>query len=406
MSAATNTRVRGGAGLSATLVGGVLRGLRAGELVVEMPDGSEHRFAGQEPGPSARVVVRDSAAARRILLGGSVGLAEGYMDGSWDSPDLEAVLDLGLANLALGWAADVPFVLRPLQRLLHAANDNDPRGGSRRNIQRHYDLGNDFYELWLDPTMTYSAACEVSNDELVTDEQLECAQRRKWDRMLELIDPGRRDRVLEIGCGWGGFAIHAAREAGCRVTGLTLSDEQALLARQRVKEAGLEGLVDIRLQDYREVPGTFDRIASIEMFEAVGVKWWPTFFGQVRGLLAPGGVAALQTITIADENFENYQHNPDFIQRYIFPGGMLPSPGRFAAAAQASGLSVGEPHFFGSDYFRTLGAWAARFEEALPRVRALGFDERFIRMWRYYFAYCRTGFDHRSIDVMQVRLQP
>lgn len=405
MSATTNTRVRR-AGVSAALVGGVLRGLRAGELVVEMPDGSERSFAGRAPGPSARVVVRDNAAARHVLLGGSVGMAEGYMDGAWDSPDLEAVLDLGLANLSLGWAADVPFVLRPLQRLLHAANDNDPRGGSRRNIQRHYDLGNDFYELWLDPTMTYSAACEVSDDELVTDEQLECAQRRKWDRMLELIDPGKDDQILEIGCGWGGFAIHAAREAGCRVTGLTLSDEQALLARERVKEAGLEGRVDIRLQDYREVPGTFDRIASIEMFEAVGVKWWPTFFDRVSGLLAPGGVAALQTITIAEENFDDYQRNPDFIQRYIFPGGMLPSPQRFTAAAQASGLSVGEPHFFGCDYFRTLGAWASRFEDALPGVRALGFDERFIRMWRYYFAYCRTGFDHRSIDVMQVRLQP
>ena len=406
MSARKSARTRGGAGISAALVGGVLRGLRAGELVVEMPDGSEHLFAGQTPGPSARVVVRDSAAARRVLLGGSVGMAEGYMDGSWDSPDLEAVLDLGLSNLSLGWAADVPFVLRPLQRLLHAANDNDPRGGSRRNIQRHYDLGNDFYGLWLDSTMTYSAACEVAESEPVSDEQLACAQHRKWDRMLGLIDPRRGDHMLEIGCGWGGFAMHAAREAGCRVTGLTLSEEQAILARQRVKEAGLDGLVDIRLQDYREVSGTFDRIASIEMFEAVGVKWWPTFFGQIKGLLAPAGVAALQTITIADETFEDYRHNPDFIQRYIFPGGMLPSPQRFAAAAQMSGLSVGEPHFFGSDYYRTLGAWTARFEAALPGVRALGFDERFIRMWRYYFAYCRTGFDHRSIDVMQVRLQP
>jgi len=401
---ATKGRQRGG--ITGALVANVLRGLRTGELTVQMPDGYEHRFAGPVPGPSARLIVRDAAVTRRIALGGNIGLAEGYMDGSWDTPDLEAVLDLALSNMALGWAADVPFVLRPLQRLLHAANDNDPRGGSRRNIQKHYDLGNDFYELWLDPTMTYSSACEVPDEGPLTPEQLECAQRRKWDRMLELIDPDPGDHVLEIGCGWGGFAMHAAREAGCRVTGLTLSDEQAVLARQRVEQEGLDGLVDIRLQDYREVPETFDRIASIEMFEAVGVKWWPTFFDRVKGLLAPGGVAALQTITIAENTFEDYLRNPDFIQRYIFPGGMLPSPERFTAAAAASGLSVSEPHYFGSDYYRTLGAWSARFEGALPSVRELGFDERFIRMWRYYLAYCRVGFDHGTINVMQVRLQP
>ena len=401
---ATTTRRRGG--ITGALIANVLRGLRTGELAVEMPDGREHRFTGAVPGPSARIVIRDTAVTRRIALGGDIGLAEGYMDGAWDTPDLEAVLDLGLSNMALGWAADVPFVLRPLQRLLHAANDNDPRGGSRRNIQKHYDLGNDFYELWLDPTMTYSSACEVADEGPLTLEQLECAQRRKWDRMLELINPDPGDHVLEIGCGWGGFAIHAAREAGCRVTGLTLSDEQAVLARRRVEEEGLDGLVDIRLQDYREVPETFDRIASIEMFEAVGVKWWPTFFGRVKDLLAPGGVAALQTITIAEDTFDDYLRNPDFIQRYIFPGGMLPSPERFTAAAVAKGLSVSEPHFFGCDYYRTLGAWSARFEDALPSVRELGFDEHFIRMWRYYLAYCRVGFDHGSINVMQVRLQP
>lgn len=393
------------AGVTAALLGGVLRGLRAGELTLQMPDGREHRFAGAAAGPSAVVIVRDTAVTRRIALGGDIGLAEGYMDGSWDTPDLEAVLDLGLVNMALGWATDIPFVLRPLQRLLHAANDNDLRGGARRNIKRHYDLGNDFYELWLDPTMTYSAACGIDREDPLTSEQLECAQRRKWDRMLELIDPDPGDHVLEIGCGWGGFAMHAARATGCRVTGLTLSDEQAVLARQRVEAEGLDGLVDIRLQDYREVPETFDRIASIEMFEAVGVKWWPTFFGCIKDLLAPGGAAALQTITIAESTFEDYLRHPDFIQRYIFPGGMLPSPERFAAAAAASGLSVGEPHFFGRDYHRTLGTWSARFEGALPGVRELGFDERFIRMWRYYLAYCRVGFDHGSIDVMQVRLQ-
>jgi cyclopropane-fatty-acyl-phospholipid synthase len=405
VSARANMRAWGGADFWAMLLGGVLRGLRTGELVVEMPDGREHRFAGPIPGPSARVAMRDAIAARRVVLAGSIGLAEGYMEGAWDTLDLEAVLDLGLANTSLGWAADLPDLLRPVQRLLHAANDNDPQG-ARRNIACHYDLGNDFYELWLDPSMTYSSACDVADDAPLTDEQLESAQRRKWDRILELIEPARGDHVLEIGCGWGGFALHAAREAGCHVTGLTLSKPQAQLARERVEQAGLEGLIDIRLQDYREMPGTFDRIASIEMFEAVGFKWWPTFFGRLKELLAPGGTAALQTITIAEETFEDYLRHPDFIQRYIFPGGMLPSSERFSATARASGLTLGEPHFFGRDYYRTLGAWSARFEDALPRVRDLGFDESFIRMWRYYLAYCRTGFDHGNIDVMQVRLQP
>ena len=410
MNVVKNAQARSGAGISGALFAALLRGLRAGALTVAMPDGRQHRFAGLAPGPSARVAVRDASAARRVLLGGNIGAAEGYIEGAWDTPDLEAVLELAVENMSLGWAAAVPHVLRPIQRLLHAANDNDPRGGSRRNIARHYDLGNDFYELWLDPSMTYSSACDVDETgpdatQPLTPEQLECAQRRKWDRVLELIEPKRGEHVLEIGCGWGGFALHAARETGCHVTGLTLSEEQARLARVRVEEAGLDGLVDIRLQDYREVSGTFDRIASIEMFEAVGAKWWPTFFGRVKELLAPGGAAALQTITIADEIFEHYRRHPDFIQHFIFPGGMLPSFERFAAAARDNGLTLDEPRFFGQDYHRTLGAWSARFEDVLPRVRDLGFDEKFIRMWRYYLAYCRVGFDHGGIDVMQVRLE-
>lgn len=377
----------------------VLRDIRMGNLTIQMPDGSVHEFRGTEPGPDASIKVSDPAIARRILLGSDIALAEGYMDGSWDTPDLDAVLDLGLANLTSGWTADVPTVLRPLHRLYHAMRDNDAQGGSRRNIAEHYDLGNDFYELWLDDTMTYSSA-------RFTDEQdLERAQIRKWDRMLDMIQPRSGDRILEIGCGWGGFAIHAAKAAGCSVTGLTLSSEQAQMARQRVKSAGLEGQVDIRLQDYREVPGTYQGIASIEMFEAVGEKWWPVFFDQIKSLLEPGHAAGIQVITIAEENFEHYKRSPDFIQRYVFPGGMLPSFERFDAAARGARLDVGEPDFFGCDYARTLSQWAQRFETALPDVRALGFDERFIRMWRYYLAYCRAGFDSGNIDVMQVRLE-
>lgn len=388
------------------LIGFALGRLRSGELVVELPDGTERRFAGPEPGPSARLRVLDSSVARRVATGGSIALAEGYMDGSWDTPDLDAVLNLGLENMSAGWGAKAPFVDKPIQRIRHALRDNDPRGGAKRNIAAHYDLGNDFYELWLDDTMTYSSACLTGDESLpMTPEQLECAQRRKWDRILELIQPGTHDHVLEVGCGWGGFSLHAAKEAGCRVTGLTLSEEQARLARERVRAEGLEGKVDIRLQDYREVNGTFDAIASIEMFEAVGEKWWPVFFGRMKELLKPGRAAALQTITIEEAAFDEYRTNPDFIQRYIFPGGMLPSPERFRRSAEAAGLVASEPSFFGVDYARTLAAWAERFELVLPEVRALGFDERFIRMWRYYLAYCRTGFEHGTIDVMQVRLE-
>lgn len=384
------------------LLWSVLRLMPEGDLTVALPDGGERRFAGSEPGPSARVDVRDLSATRRIITGGGIGLAETYMDGAWDTLDLLAVLDLGMSNMAR--MPQLPAALRVGDRLWHARRDNDDRGGSKRNIAHHYDLGNDFYELWLDETMAYSAACPDDDGAALDDEGLACAQRRKWDRILELLQPGSRDHLLEIGCGWGGFAVHAAREAGCRVTGVTLSERQAECARDRVAAAGLEGRVDIRLQDYRHVEGDYDGVASIEMFEAVGERWWPVFFGRLHELLRPAKAAALQVITIEERRFEDYRRRPDFIQRYIFPGGMLPSPERFATAAYAAGLDVGEPRFFGPDYARTLHAWSDRFESALPKVRDLGFDDRFIRMWRYYLAYCITGFNHGAIDVMQVRL--
>jgi cyclopropane-fatty-acyl-phospholipid synthase len=380
-----------------TLVDVVLsRGLRAGSLTLIGRDGAERRFEGAQPGPSAVVELKTARAARRSIAGGSLGFAEAYMDGEWDTSDLDAVLALGVANMAP--EPTRPNLLTPLARAWHRMRDND-LDGSRKNIAHHYDLGNDFYRLWLDPTMTYSSALFSADDEDLRD-----AQVRKWDRLLELLQPTSKDRLLEIGCGWGGFAIHAARQAGCRITGLTLSTEQQAWASAAVEEAGVEDLVEIRLQDYRQVPDDFTGIASIEMFEAVGEKWWPVFFRQLRERLPRAGAAALQVITIEEPRFEDYRHHPDFIQRYIFPGGMLPSPERFAASAEAEGLTASEPHFFGDSYAHTLGEWRARFESALPQVRELGFDERFIRMWRYYLAYCRAGFSEGTIDVMQVRL--
>ncbi|HSK48725.1 MAG TPA: cyclopropane-fatty-acyl-phospholipid synthase family protein [Coriobacteriia bacterium] len=372
--------------------------LSAGELEVVRRDGSSRTMNGSDLGGSATVVVKTPAAARRAVTAGAIGVAEGYMRGDWDTPDLDAVLELG-ANHVLHDHHTVRSVRSPWTRLLHRLRDNSLTG-SRRNIAAHYDLGNDFYSLWLDETMTYSSALY---DEPAAD--LLGAQRRKWDRLLEVVQPSRKDHLLEIGCGWGGFALHAAKEAGCKVTGLTLSQEQAAWASQAVQRAGLEGLVDVRIQDYRRVDETFSAIVSIEMFEAVGERWWPTFFQRVRDLLPDKSVAAIQTITIGDDRFEDYRDNPDFIQRYIFPGGMLPSPERFTAAAAEQGLVVDDAHYFGHSYAATLAEWSRRFEAALPAVRALGFDEEFVRMWRYYLAYCRAGFSAGTVDVMQVRLE-
>lgn len=376
------------------------RNLPAGTLEITWPRGGTTRCEGREPGPHAEVTINDSALAKRVAREGSLGLAEGYMAGEWDTPDLRAVLDLGAAGMAAGGMEGAEGRASLGDRLLHALRFNSRRG-SKRNIAAHYDLGNDFYRLWLDDTMTYSAAC-YEND--CTD--LIEAQHRKWDRILEIADPDSRSNLLEIGCGWGGFAIHAAKQAGCHVTGVTLSQEQHDFAKARVAEEGLEGKVDIRLQDYRDIPEIYDRIVSIEMFEAVGEKYWPVFFGRVRELLKAGGAAALQTITIPEARFESYRSGPDFIQRYIFPGGMLPSPERFERAARDAGLSVDTPRFIGDSYARTLDTWLTRFDRVHDEVRALGFDDRFIRMWRFYLAFCRAGFSYRTIDVMQVGLRP
>ena len=389
-------------GASLSIVRSLLTRLRLGTLEVTWPNGTRERFRGTEPGPAAAVHINDSHAAHRIVTSGSIGFAEGYMHAEWDTPDLPGLLDLGLANLK---AIDlrVPGLLEPTTKLLHRMRANT-RSGSRRNISYHYDLGNEFYNLWLDDTMTYSAA--LFANETTAQEDLRDAQLRKWDSLLDMLQPTSSDHLLEIGCGWGGFAIHAAKEAGCKVTGVTLSTEQLEWAQRRVAEEDLLGQVELRLQDYRDIPERFTGIASIEMFEAVGERWWPVFFGRMGELLQRGGRAAVQTITICDEAFEGYRDRPDFIQRYIFPGGMLPSPERFTAAATTAALNVAEPLFFGMSYARTLERWLERFDAAEQQVRALGFDDRFVRMWRYYLAYCRAGFMSGNVDVMQVALEP
>jgi cyclopropane-fatty-acyl-phospholipid synthase len=391
------------------LISRAVAGLKAGRLTVYWPDGRVERVAGGAPGPAAEMVVRDPTVARRIALAGATGLAEGYMDGSWDTPDLVALLDMFAGNMMSGGMKGTPAALERLGRVVHLLRVNTRRG-SKRNIAYHYDLGNDFYRLWLDETLAYSCAlfscCELPAE--VTpggaDDALFEAQVAKWDRLLDLLRPQPGEHMLEIGCGWGGFAIHAAQTRGCRVTGITLSEEQLRHAQAAVEAAGLGDVVEIRLQDYRDVAETFDHIASIEMFEAVGERYWPVFFSSVRDRLQPGGSAALQVITIADDRFDHYRRSADFIQKYIFPGGMLPSPKVFAAAAAQAGLVAGEPAFFAADYARTLECWLRRFDAVRAEVRALGFDTRFVKMWRYYLAYCIAGFRHEMIDDMQVTL--
>lgn len=374
--------------------------LRYGTLRLVLPDGTVRLVRGAEPGPSADLELHKSRLAWRTLLGGSVGFAESYVAGEWDSPDLVALLELFDRNAeAFGRAYYGNRLLALLRRLRHAARANS-RPMARRNIRAHYDLGNDFFAAWLDPTMLYSSA--LFEDGAA---DLEAAQLAKCRHLARLIGLQPGHRLLEIGSGWGAFAILAAREFGARVTSITISPAQAEFARRRVQEAGLADRVEIRLQDYRDTEGRFDRIASIEMIEAVGEAYWPVFFARLRDRLEPDGVAGLQLITIADRWFDAYRANPDFIQTYIFPGGMLPSPSALDREYRRAGLVPTAEQTFGADYARTLAIWRGRLEAAWPELRGQGFDERFRRLWRYYLAYCETGFRTGSIDVRQVRLE-
>ena len=313
-------------------------------------------------------------------------------------PNLAALLLLLAQNEQALSAQSRSFVLANwLNRLRHGIRCNSIRG-SRRNIAAHYDLGNDFYRLWLDPSMTYSSALFEHGER-----DLERAQRRKYNRLLDLLEAKPGQRVLEIGCGWGGFALQAAKR-GLLVTGITLSHEQLAFARERLSAAGMAGSVDLRLQDYRHLSGTYDHIVSIEMLEAVGEENWDTYTCTLRRCLKPGGRAALQFITIDDSAFKGYRRNPDFIQRYIFPGGMLPTLPRFRASVEKSGLRTVRADLFGEDYARTLSEWHRRFLKSEREVERMGFDERFRRMWKYYLGYCKAGFRSGHIDLAQVLL--
>lgn len=376
------------------LIEKVLGRIRNGRLTVVFPDGRSVILGMDPDGIEATMIIRDRKLMKRLILAGSLGFAEGFVEQEWDSPDLPVLLDLLCSNMDhINSSTATHWIIALARKIGHRLNANS-RSGSRRNIAFHYDLGNDFYSQWLDPTMTYSSALFEK-----ADMSLKEAQQAKYRRIARLLNIQPGEHVLEIGCGWGGFAELAAREFGAHVTGVTLSREQHDYARARMERAGLADRVDIRFEDYRDVRGTFDHIASIEMFEAVGEEHWPTYFSTVRDRLKPGGRAALQIITIDPANFDYYRSNPDFIQSYIFPGGMLPTPDILKGEVKKAGLAHDAAFTFGQDYARTLRIWREDFLRAWPDVERIGFDDRFRRLWLYYLAYCEAGFRNDRIDV-------
>ncbi len=373
--------------------------IKWGSLVFVLPDGRALRFRGEQDGVEGVIKINDYRFARRLLTGATTGFAESYFDGDWISPDISNLLEVtakNSASLEELWQASP--LTGWLQKFVHAMNKNTKKG-AKRNISAHYDLGNSFYEAWLDRTMTYSSA--KFGDDI---DELSDAQVNKYRSLAEKIELKPHHTLLEIGSGWGGFAEFAAGEIGCSVTGITISEEQLAYSRERIARKGLSDKVDIQLTDYRDVNGKFDRIASIEMFEAVGLEYWKAYFSKVYECLKPGGIAGFQIITIDDARYDSYRRGSDFIQRYIFPGGMLPSPSALRETVEKAGLAWRDNVNFGLDYARTLATWRDRFQDAWPNIQTLGFDERFRLLWKYYLSYCEAGFRAGTVDVGQITL--
>ncbi|GAA4022632.1 cyclopropane-fatty-acyl-phospholipid synthase family protein [Actimicrobium antarcticum] len=377
----------------------LLRKIEHGAIVMEFPDGQRARFGDNSAAVTMKLNNWEVCSA--ALKSGDIGFAETFIDGHWSTDNLPALIELFTRNRdAVESVIYGTWWGSLLYRIKHLFNRNS-KSGSRKNIHAHYDIGNDFYQLWLDPSMTYSSAL-FANGHV---DSLQDGQNAKYRRILSELQVGKDARILEIGCGWGGFAEMAARDADAHVTGLTLSTEQLDFARQRLTDAGVVDQVELLLQDYRDTSGQFDGIASIEMFEAVGESYWPSYFDCIARNLKSGGRACVQTIVIDDALFERYRKGTDFIQQYIFPGGMLPSPSVFKRYAAEHGLRVVNEFKFGLDYARTLAEWRSAFKERLPRVKAQGFDDGFLRTWEFYLAYCEAGFRAGSIDVAQFTLE-
>jgi len=370
-----------------------------GRLDMVTPDGRVFRAEGAQPGPVAELRLHNDDVFARLVREGDLGFCEAYLDGWWSTPDLLTFLDFVMHdNDQLYDGFPGMFLVRGYERMRHYMNRNT-RQQARRNIAHHYDLGNDFYGIWLDETMTYSSALFHTGQE-----SMEKAQVQKYASMVDEMGAAEGDHILEIGCGWGGFAEYAARERGLKVTCLTISKEQYDFATARMARLGLSDQVTIKLQDYRDETGTYDGVASIEMFEAVGEKYWPDYFRAVRERLRPGRHATLQIITVEDRRFEIYRKGVDFIQKYIFPGGMLPSPGALKREVERAGLALKQSVEFGPSYRQTLQRWYETFNGEWDRISALGFDERFKRMWNFYLTSCAAAFGSGKCDVTQITI--
>lgn len=373
--------------------------LQHGRLDIGLEDGRVFRVEGQAPGPVARIDVHNHDLFARMLREGYLGFCDAYLEGWWTTPDLQAFMDLVNSD------NDDMYNGYPGQKIVEIYEklrfwfQRNTRKQARRNISYHYDLGNDFYRLWLDETMTYSSAIFETGQE-----SLEAAQTAKYASMVDQMGAKPGDHVLEIGCGWGGFAEYAAGTRGLRVTCLTISEEQFKYAQDRIATAGLSDLVTFKLQDYRDETGHYDGIASIEMFEAVGEQYWPVYFDAVRERLKPGGQATLQIITVGDDRFETYRNDVDFIQKYIFPGGMLPSPGALKAQVERAGLLFRQSIEFGESYSQTLRRWHDTFNEKWDQIARMGFDTRFRRMWNFYLTSCAAAFHTGNCDVTQITI--
>ena len=376
-----------------------LQALEVGQLDIKLSDGRVFRVVGREPGPAADLIIHNDDSFTRLIREGDLGFSDAYLEGWWSTSDLQDFMDLvhlGYEPVYDGFPGSA--LIRAYEQFRFWLQRNH-RTQARANISYHYDLGNDFYALWLDDTMTYSSAiCETGQ------ESLEAAQTAKYASMVDQMGVKPGDHVLEVGCGWGGFAEYAARERGLRVTGLTISEEQLKFARERIEKAGLSGQVELRMQDYRDCKGEFDGIASIEMFEAVGEKYWPAYFKMIRDRLRPGARATLQIITVGDHRWEVYKRGVDFIQKHIFPGGMLPAPKILREQVENAGLQIVKSLEFGDSYDQTLRRWHHTFNDRWDEVAAMGFDDRFRKMWNFYLTSCASAFRAGTCDVTQVTI--
>ncbi|MAS87917.1 MAG: SAM-dependent methyltransferase [Micavibrio sp.] len=370
--------------------------IKIGTLDVILPDHKKLHFVGKEDGPKATLIIHNDRVARKFLTGGRLGFCEAYLDGDWSSPDITTFFELILLNTdSMNKALSGKAWYRLLSSFIHSLNKNS-RKGSRKNIYQHYDIGNNFYKEWLDPSMTYSSALWKTGNET-----LEQAQLEKYKSLAKMLDIQPQHKVLEIGCGWGGFAEYVATHIGAEITCITISEEQYNYATNRIKNNGLDEKVKIVMKDYRDTKGFYDRIASIEMFEAVGEKYWPIYFETIHNRLKKGGKAGLQIITIDDNHFQEYRRSADYIQRYIFPGGMLPSINALKKQTSKANLTWDNYIAFGKDYAKTLNIWNKDFQAAWPKLETQ-FDTRFKRLWEQYLCYCEAGFKVGTIDVIQL----